>query len=597
MTESNSPGIHSTPEPHAFQPLPLTIYTGIFIHCPSLNQLSINKGYVCVNEHGRIAYTDLTKIDEGYVPSQSNYGKEENDVSLDVEAITRKVGWEEKRNEVKVLIAGGKEGHGFWFPGFVDTHIHASQTPNASFFGRTTLLSWLERYTFPLESLLNSPDHASSVYTTCIRQTLSHGTTTAAYYATICAPSTNMLAALCLRYGQRAFVGRCNMDTNLSPEYYRDISSEEALNSTKSTIAYCDAIDPHSELITPIITPRFAPSCTHSLLSELGSLSNPSASHPNGLPIQTHLSENLDEISLVNSMFPDSPDYTSVYAFHNLLTQRTVLAHSIHLSPSEIRLIKKHDSGISHCPVSNSALGSGLCHVRSLLDAGVKVGLGTDVSGGYSMSILEAVRQSVLVSRLVGFLASQKETSTRELEIQSFKEESQGDIDINGEPNGSKIDADDSGSQHPSSCTHPKLSVSECLYLATLGGASVLNLSDKIGSFETGKCFDAQYISLAPSPSPIPNPSPPKKEDETFFPDPTVKIKDLDITKESNGEAGESLRVAGRGNVRLFWDRETWHERIEKWVFTGDDRNTVGVFVRGRCVLRKKGWELEEEVL
>lgn len=378
----------------------------------------------------------------------------------------------------------------------LDTHIHASQFPNAGIFGKSTLLDWLNTYTFPMESSLKDASKAREVYEKCVKRTLSHGTTTAAYYATISVPSTNLLADICLAHGQRAFIGRCCMDTG-SPDYYRDASAASALSDTRATISHIGSIDPTHSLITPILTPRFAPSCSSELLHGLGALRKET-----DLPVQTHLSENKKEIELVRELFPDHASYTHVYDDHGLLSPKTILAHAIHLSEEEMDLIKERESKISHCPASNSAITSGTAKIRALLEKGIDIGLGTDMSGGYSPSILEAVRQALLVSRHVA------------------------------------MDGDDK----------TKLSIEEVLYLGTRGGAKVVGLEGKIGSFGVGMDWDAQLIGLG-----------------------------------SVDNEGGVDNEGDMGPVDIFgW--ETWEERVAKWVFNGDDRNTMNVWVKGRLV-------------
>ena len=348
---------------------------------------------------------------------------------------------------------------------FADTHIHASQYPNVGIFGKSTLLDWLTTYTFPVESSLGNPNspmykssdalppdplaRAKAVYTRVISRTLAHGTTTASYYATIHVPATNLLATLAFNLGQRAFIGRVCMDNpDTCPPYYRNESTEETIQATHATIAHCRSLDPDAKLVAPILTPRFAPSCLESTLSALGELAK---AEPE-MRIQTHISENTSEVELVKSLFPDQPSYAAVYDKHGLLTPRTILAHAVHLSAEEIELVKSRSAKISHCPASNSALGSGLCPVRDLLDAGIEVGLGTDVSGGYSASVLEAVRQACLVSRHVGFLRG-------------------GDARCN-------------------------LGVAEALHLGTVGGAKVVGMDGRLGGFEKGMLWDVQEVSL-----------------------------------------------------------------------------------------------------
>jgi guanine deaminase len=289
---------------------------------------------------------------------------------------------------------------------------------------------------------------AKSVYSRVVGLTLSLGTTTASYYATISVPATNILATQAFEKGQRAYIGRvCMDDPSTCPDYYRDESTEQTIKHTLASIAFCKQLDPSGELLAPILTPRFAPSCLTSTLSALGDLAK-----EHDIRIQTHIAENLDELKLVQSMFPAQSSYAEVYDTHGLLTPRMVLAHAVHLSPEEMKLVKSRESKVSHCPASNSALGSGFCPVRTLLDQGIDVGLGTDVSGGYSPSILETVRQACLVSRQVGFVNG-------------------GDSRYN-------------------------IGIAEGLWLATVGGAKVVGMEGRLGAFEEGMLWDVQEIEL-----------------------------------------------------------------------------------------------------
>lgn len=321
-------------------------------------------------------------------------------------------------------------------------------------FGKSTLLDWLNTYTFPMEASLSSLPKAHRVYTRCIRRTLAHGTTTAAYYATIHVPSTNLLADLCLSMGQRAFIGRICMD-NLGPDYYVDESADQSLKLTQESIEHIKAIDPSYALISPILTPRFAPACSVDAMTRLGALHRET-----GLPVQTHISENVNEVQLVRDMFPDCEHYAGVYDTYGLLTKKTILAHAIHLSNDEADLIACRGAKIAHCPCSNSALTSGEAYVRWLLNKRIALGLGTDMSGGYSPSILEAARQAALVSNHRAMPAGKW-------------------ADLPAEER-----------------ERAKLSVEEVLHLATRGGAEVVGLGDKIGGFEVGMQWDAQLIGL-----------------------------------------------------------------------------------------------------
>ncbi|KAK4149605.1 hypothetical protein C8A00DRAFT_18733 [Chaetomidium leptoderma] len=491
------------------------LFLGSFVHSKALDKLEFLHGAaVCVDQSGTIVAIER-----------------DCDEANAIEVLFPRLGWV----KAEVVVVRAREGQ-FFFPGFIDTHIHAPQYPNVGIFGNSTLLDWLKTYTFPLEHSLSDPAKARQVYTRVIRKTLSHGTTCAAYFATIDVASTNLLADLCVAAGQRALVGRVCMDVQGSPDcdYYRDATAESALASTHASIAHMRTLDPTMSLVRPILTPRFAPACSLPLMRALGTLARET-----NLPIQTHLSENKAEIALVKSLFPPATtgatddSYAAVYDAMGLLTPRTILAHAVHLTAAERALVVARGAKVSHCPCSNSALGSGLARVRWLLDAGVVCGLGTDVSGGYSASVLEAARQAALVSRLVGVTGGGKGGEREKLSVEKEKEREKEE-----EKEGER----------------QKLSVDEVLFLATRGGAEVVGLEDKVGGFEVGMEWDAQLIGL--------------------------------------GTVGEGGEVEGGeddegGNVDVFgW--ESWPERMAKWVYNGDDRNTKKVWVKGRLVHERK---------
>ncbi|CCE66157.1 hypothetical protein TPHA_0O01900 [Tetrapisispora phaffii CBS 4417] len=395
----------------------------------------------------------------------------------------------------------------FFFPGFIDTHIHASQYPNTGIFGKSTLLDWLIKYTFPLEQSLENDDISKDVYTKIVKRTLSHGTTTACYYTTIHASSAKIMAQICSKLGQRAMIGKVCMDLN-SPDFYTEKNVNDSLKSTLDVVDYIFN-EIKKPIILPVLTPRFAPSCSRELM--LG-LSKIASSYPDGLHIQTHLSENIKEINWAKELFPECKSYTEIYNKYGMLSNKTILAHCIHLDDDEIKLIKENKSGISHCPISNSSLTSGECKVRELLNENIKIGLGTDVSAGYSTSILDNARQAHLVSRHLAMKYDNRE----------------------------KRDS-------------VKLSVEDVLYLATLGGAKVLELDDKIGTFDIGKHFDTQLIDLNVKGSP-------------------VDVFDWQIPDINNGNEND-----------IF----TLKELLYKWFFNSDDRNVAKVWVDGLEVISK----------
>lgn len=403
----------------------------------------------------------------------------------------------------------------FFFPGFIDTHIHASQYPNAGIFGNSTLLDWLDTYTFPLEASLEDLSVAEKVYTKIVQRTLSHGTTTATYYTTIDPESTKLMGKICSTHGQRALVGKVCMDVN-SPDFYIE-SAKKCLKSCEDVIEYLQD-DLKDSKILPILTPRFAPTCSRDLMVKLSEMSEKFGD----LHIQTHLSENDNEIEWVSSLFPECENYTDVYDRYKLLTKKTVLAHCVHLSNDEAQLIKERECGISHCPISNSSITSGECKVRWLLDQGISVGLGTDVSGGYACSILATARQAHLVSRHLAM--KENDPKVRE---------------------------------------HVKLSLADALFLATTGGAQTLDMQNKLGTFDIGKQFDTQLIDIESEGS-------------------NVDIFDWQRPAISQ-ETAASITSTTKSAFKKRLPPQISHEDLlAKWFFNGDDRNVVRVWVDGK---------------
>jgi len=231
----------------------------------------------------------------------------------------------------------------------------------------------------------------------------------------------------------------------MSPDEYRDESAAQAVADSEASGEYIVGLDPSGTLVRPVVTPRFAPSCTHEALASLGDLAR-----RRDWAVQTHISENKAEIEMVAELFPEAKHYTDVYDTAGLLGSKTILAHAVHLTGAEVALVKQRGSHIAHCPLSNTCLTSGAAPVRDLLDAGVSVGLGTDMSGGYSPSVLEMVRQALGVSRHVAM---------------------------------------EKGERY-------KLTVEEALWLATRGGAEVMGLGEKVGAFEIGREWDAIMVVM-----------------------------------------------------------------------------------------------------
>lgn len=339
--------------------------------------------------------------------------------------------------------------HEFFMPGLVDTHIHASQYSYAGTALDLPLLQWLNTYTFPVESRFKDLEFARRVYTQVVKRTLGNGTTTACYFATIHTDASLLLGQIANDFGQRALVGKVCMDRNNSVKHYRE-TSQESQEETCRFIA--ELLNKKYPLVRPVVTPRFAPSCTGALLGQLGAIAK-----NNNLHIQSHISENIEEIKLVKELFPESESYTDVYHKYNLLTDKTVMAHGCHLSDEELDLFRETGASLSHCPNSNISLCSGMLNVRNVLKHKVKLGLGTDVAGGYSASMLDTVRRTLDTSKVLAI-------------------------------------------QNPD---NDALTFEEVFRLATLGGSQALSLDDQTGNFVVGKDFDALRVNVAAPGGPI----------------------------------------------------------------------------------------------
>ncbi|NHO34412.1 amidohydrolase family protein [Acetobacter sp. LMG 1636] len=333
-------------------------------------------------------------------------------------------------------------------PGLVDLHIHAPQWPQLGTALDRPLEQWLKNYTFPLEERYNDIAFARGVYEELVPALLAQGTTTALYFATIHEKSSLELARSCLKYGQRGFVGLVAMDDSiLCPETYRYSEPEAAISATRRFI---DAVRqlPGNEggLVQPVITPRFIPACSETLLRGLGDLACET-----DVRVQTHASESDWEHDYVKDRFRCT-DVEALEAF-GLLRRHTVLAHAGFTSADDRKRIRKHHAAIAHCPISNAFFAGAILPIRHLLDEGTACGLGTDISGGYSPSILENARQAVVAARML--------TSGVNPDLLQQKRGSQG----------------------------MAIDFTEAFWLATRGGAEALGVP--VGQLRPGMMFDA----------------------------------------------------------------------------------------------------------
>ncbi|XP_078047966.1 guanine deaminase-like isoform X3 [Augochlora pura] len=367
----------------------------------------------------------------------------------------------------------------FLVPGFVDCHTHAVQLPNLGIGYDKQLLDWLDTYTFPLERKYKDEKFADKVFDAVVKYTVSQGTTTACYFASLYARASLILGEKVAAIGQRALIGKITMNVERDDGYY-----ETAKESIANLNKFIDDINElNSPLVKPIVTPRFALSCDMTLLKELGKLAKEKNLH-----IQSHISENIEEIIAVINMFPECSSYAEVYDEAGLLTDKTVMAHGVHLTDNEIALLKQRGTAVIHCASSNTCLKSGLCDVQRLKKNGIKIGLGTDVAGGQSCSMLDAMRSSLQVSTHLSLL-------TTDYKALNFK---------------------------------------DVFHLATLGGATALAMDNDIGNFVIGKEFDALVID--------------------------INNKDTCLN-----------------DLREY----TLEEKLEKLIYSGDDRNIAGVYVSG----------------
>jgi guanine deaminase len=282
----------------------------------------------------------------------------------------------------------------YLLPGLVDLHIHAPQWPQIGLALDLPLEEWLQACTFPLEARYGDTAYARLVYESLVDALLANGTTTAVYFGTIHLAATQTLADICLKRSQRALIGRVAMDDpDQCPTYYRDPDAATAEAETRAFIGYVQSMPGNdSGLVLPVITPRFIPSCTDALLRGLGRLARDTGCH-----VQTHCSESDWAHEFVLARYGVT-DTTALERF-GLLSRRTILAHGNFIDGPDVATILQAGAGIAHCPLSNVYFSDAVFPLRRMLDQGVHVGLGTDISGGASPSILENARHAVIASR------------------------------------------------------------------------------------------------------------------------------------------------------------------------------------------------------
>ena len=285
-------------------------------------------------------------------------------------------------------------------PGMVDLHIHAPQYAFRGLGMDMELLDWLQAYTFPEEARYADPVYAEKAYSIFAQSMKDSATTRAVVFATVHRDATILLMDKLEAAGLVTYVGKVNMDRD-APDNLREPSAEF---SAFDTFGWINAIAGRYRNTYPILTPRFLPSCSESLLTELQEVRR-----AYDLPIQSHLSENPGEVDLVHRLFPKAAFYGAGYNHYGLFGGdcRTVMAHCVYSGWDEIDLIRRNGVFVAHCPASNMNLASGIAPIRKYLNLGIRVRLGSDVAGGESESIFRAISDAIQVSKLYWRLADQ----------------------------------------------------------------------------------------------------------------------------------------------------------------------------------------------
>lgn len=324
-------------------------------------------------------------------------------------------------------------------PGFIDMHVHYSQTGMIAAYGKQ-LLDWLNQYTFPTELKFKDREYAAQVASIFVDELLRNGTTTAVVLAAVFSASVDAFFEAASRRNLRAIAGKVMMDRN-APKYLTD-TAQESYRDSKTLIEKWH----HNRRLLYAVSPRFAPTSTPEQLMLAGKLLQ---EHPD-VYLHTHLSENVNEVAWVKELFPECKGYLDVYDRAGLVGERSIFAHGVQLTNAEFQRLSEAKSTIAFCPTSNLFLGSGLFDIEQAksIDFPVKVGLATDVGAGTSLSMLQTANEAYKVAQL------------RQYSLSAF----------------------------------------QALFLATLGGARALCIDDRLGNFEVGKEADFVVLDLRSTP-------------------------------------------------------------------------------------------------
>lgn len=285
-------------------------------------------------------------------------------------------------------------------PGLVDLHIHASQYPYRGLGMDLELLEWLEQHAFPEEAKYKDVSYATKAYQIFTEDIKHSATTRLCAFATLHSNGTKILMELLNDVGVKAYVGKVNMDRNC-PDILREESASAAASDTYEWAL--ETMDAY-ENVKPMLTPRFIPTCSDELMKELGDIQKKTK-----LGMQSHLSENLGEIEWVKELCPNTKHYGDAYHQFGLFGGDcdTIMAHCVYSNDDEIALMKENGVMVAICPQSNTNIASGIAPTRKYLDRGLRVGLGSDIAGGSSLSIFRAMTDAIQCSRLYWRLIDQ----------------------------------------------------------------------------------------------------------------------------------------------------------------------------------------------
>lgn len=365
-------------------------------------------------------------------------------------------------------------------PGFTDLHLHPNQYPNMGLGYDLELMPWIETYATPCAEYFQEEDRAREIIAAFITDMWKFGIIRSVQFGPIDTKTTDLLFEMYMKSGLSCYLGKNH--TDYKKDKHKTETTEESI---RDTLFLIDKYEGKSDLVHYILTPSFAPGCTEEMMKWVGE-----TARERKIPIQTHLDENRTEVQMVKQRFPDSKNYADVYAQNGMIDPDvpTIMAHCIHMTEDEIKLIKDNNIFIAHCVHSNFDLASGIMSLRRYLEEGIRVGLGSDISGGHTLNMMDTMRTTIEASKYY-FVAEGKKP----------------------------------------------ISSSEAFYLATKGGGEFFG---KCGSFEPGYWFDALVIDDA------------------------------------------SLPVGRKYNLK---------ERIERFIYCGDDRQIVYRFCQGNEV-KKPEW-------